>query len=75
MKFKQNTLKETNEVDNDLYEIENWISFKDHEILDEEGVIITEEIFDQRMIKYKQIKSEIERKEFQGCNFVDFFYI
>lgn len=53
----------SNKVDNELDEIENWIDYKDHEILDDEGIIITEEQFDQRTVKYKQLKSEIDRKE------------
>lgn len=43
----------SNKVDNELDEIENWIAYKDHEILDDEGIIITEEQFDQRTVKYK----------------------
>ena len=32
-------------------------------MLEDEGVVITEEQFDQRVVKYKQVKAEIERKE------------
>lgn len=49
----QDALLKSNKVDNELDEIENWITHKDHEILDDEGIIITEEQFDQRTIKYK----------------------
>jgi chromosome segregation ATPase len=61
----EDALSKSNKVDSELDELENWITYKDHEILEEEGVIITEEQFDQRIIKYKQIKAEIERKEAQ----------
>lgn len=44
-------------VDNEIEELENWISFKEHEILDDESIIITEDQFDQRTIKYKVKKS------------------
>ena len=59
----EDALIKSTKVDNEIEELENWISYKEHEILDDEGIIITEEQFDQRKIKYKQIKSEIERKE------------
>lgn len=61
----EEALSKSNKVDSELDDIENWITYKDHEILEDEGVIITEEQFDQRVIKYKQIKAEIERKESQ----------
>lgn len=49
----KDALLKSNKVDNELDEIENWIAYKEHEILDDEGIIITEEQFDQRTIKYK----------------------
>jgi DNA repair exonuclease SbcCD ATPase subunit len=66
---KQNNLEEmhkkSTKVDNEIEELENWMTSKEREILEDEGVIVTEEQFDQRTIKYKQLKSELERKESQ----------
>jgi len=59
----EDALLKANKVDNEIGELSNWMQCKENEILDDEGIIITEEQFDQRVIKYKQIKSEIERKE------------
>jgi dystrophin len=59
----EDALLKSNKVDNEINELSNWMQCKENEILDDEGIIITEEQFDQRVIKYKQIKSEIERKE------------
>ncbi len=49
----EDALIKSTKVDNEIEELENWISYKEHEILDDEGIIITEEQFDQRKIKYK----------------------
>jgi DNA repair exonuclease SbcCD ATPase subunit len=61
----EDALNKSNKVDSELDELENWVKYKDHEILEDEGCIITEEQFDQRVLKYKQIKAELERKEHQ----------
>ncbi|RNA10165.1 dystrophin, partial [Brachionus plicatilis] len=58
----EDILTKSSKVDSRVNDIENWISLKNNEILENDGVIITEEQFDQRNIKYKQIKSEIDRK-------------
>ncbi|CAF0734079.1 unnamed protein product [Brachionus calyciflorus] len=58
----EDILTKSNKVDSRVNDLENWITLKNNEILENDGVIITEEQFDQRCIKYKQIKSEIERK-------------
>lgn len=49
----EDALSKSTKVDNELDELENWIAYKEHEILEDEGIIITEEQFDQRTIKYK----------------------
>lgn len=46
-------MAKSSKVDSRVNEIENWISLKNNEILENDGVIITEEQFDQRNIKYK----------------------
>jgi dystrophin len=67
----EDALSKANKVDSELDELANWIVYKDHEIVDDEGVIITEEQFDQRVLKYKQIKAEVERKEAQVRRILD----
>ena len=59
----EDALLKSTKVDHEIEELEQWMAYKEQEMLDDEGVIITEEQFDQRKLKYKQIKSEVERKE------------
>lgn len=44
---------------------------KDHEVPDDEGIIINEEQFDQRIVKYKQLKSEIEHRDSEVKRIID----
>ena len=46
-------MTKSNKVDSKVNDLENWIALKNNEILENDGVIITEEQFDQRSIKYK----------------------
>ena len=66
----EDALTKSTKVDNEIEELENWISYKEHEILDDEGILITEEQFDQRKIKYKVNKSyfELNQKKIFGFN-------
>ena len=52
-KYLKDALAKSTQVDNQIDDLENWISYKEREILDDEGIIITEDQFDQRTIKYK----------------------
>jgi hypothetical protein len=67
----EDALAKSTQVDNQIDDLENWISYKEREILDDEGIIITEDQFDQRTVKYKQLKSELERKEPQIKHIID----
>ncbi|RNA28906.1 dystrophin, partial [Brachionus plicatilis] len=67
----EDILTKSSKVDSRVNDIENWISLKNNEILENDGVIITEEQFDQRNIKYKQIKSEIDRKSSEVKNVIE----
>ncbi len=67
----EDALAKSTQVDNQIDDLENWISHKEREILDDEGIIITEDQFDQRTVKYKQLKSELERKEPQIKHIID----
>ena len=39
--------------------LDHWISLKEHEILDDEGIIVNEEQLEQRILKYKVIDIKI----------------
>ncbi len=49
-------------IDNEIDALDHWITMKDHEIPEDEGIIINEEQFEQRIVKYRQMRSEIERR-------------
>ena len=49
----EDALAKSAQIDSQIESIESWLNAKDQEILKDEGLIISEEQFDERTIKYK----------------------
>ncbi len=45
--------KKSTKVDNEIEDLDHWITLKEHEIPEDDGVILNEEQFDQKIVKYK----------------------
>jgi len=58
-------------IDNEIDALDHWITMKDHEIPEDEGIIINEEQFEQRIVKYRQMRSEIERRSGEVKRIID----
>lgn len=59
-------LKKTSKIDNELEDLEAWLAKKERELsTDEVALILTEELFNERFNKAKEIKNEFDRKESQ----------
>lgn len=63
--------KKSTKVDNEIDALDHWITMKGHEIPEDEGIIINEEQFEQRILKYKQMKAEIERRNDEVKRIID----
>jgi chromosome segregation ATPase len=59
----EDAYKKSTKVDNEIDDLDHWITLKEYETPDDDGIILNEEQFEQKIVKYKQLKTDIDRRE------------